>query len=288
MPCGQSSTISSTNSAVSRLPTVIEFPPDLIPLGEDKAARERRVFQTFAACLFRDFGLAVVRGTIASRDPPEPDILCDVSGHGLMAFELGEIVDEDAMKTTSTMMSARAALRAFRSNLSLEDQIALQVRFATREVKVAFRRDVPLRELQAAVPAFYRWLLRDVADDFHGDAASLPSKLQEAIEYVSILLGPSFIDVAFEVSVTDATLLVAVRKLIHARYETTVPVELLLYAHDQPLVSREAKQSSVFAEMAPLVDESNAKRQIRRVWIFSVAERYTAEAIKFVYPPWAN
>jgi hypothetical protein len=141
---------------------MIEFPFDQLPANEDKAARERRIFHTFAAYASRAFGLDVIPGTIESREPPEPDILCEIPGPGPIAFELGEILDEEAMKAMSTMMSARDALLAHRATLPFHDQIALHRRFATREVRIAFRRDKALRTLQAVIPEIYRWLLRDV------------------------------------------------------------------------------------------------------------------------------
>jgi len=195
--------------------------------------------------------------------------------------------DEDAMKIMSTMMSARDALLAHLSNLPIEDQISYQTKFAMREVKVAFRRDRPLRELHAAIPRLYHWLLRELADDVSGDAVPIPLELNGALEYVSILSpGPPLIDIAFGGSIEDATFAAAARKLTRPRYATAAPVELLLYAHDQPLVLNEQWQSGIFGKIVPLVDESIARGHIRRVWIFSVAERYTDRAIKFVYPSW--
>lgn len=73
---------------------MIEFPPAHLPLNEYKAAREQSVFQKFAAygCRNLDFGVTVE--TITSRNPPEPDIICNISSYGPAAFELAEIRDE--------------------------------------------------------------------------------------------------------------------------------------------------------------------------------------------------
>ncbi len=56
----------------------------------DKKRRELAVFQEFA----QRSGLSVVSGSIENRNPPEPDVLCEIEGEGPMAFELAEFADE--------------------------------------------------------------------------------------------------------------------------------------------------------------------------------------------------
>jgi len=59
---------------------------------EEKAAREICVFLVFAEFAERE-GLSVRPGSVVSRHPPEPDVLCEVEGEWTVAFELVEIVD---------------------------------------------------------------------------------------------------------------------------------------------------------------------------------------------------
>jgi hypothetical protein len=59
---------------------------------QEKAAHEMAVFLAFAEHAARE-GMIIRRGSAVSRPPPEPDILCDVEGEGLVAFELAEIID---------------------------------------------------------------------------------------------------------------------------------------------------------------------------------------------------
>lgn len=54
-----------------------------------KAARERDIFMACAEAA----GLPVRKGSVESRPPPEPDILCDLEGEGPVAFELAELAD---------------------------------------------------------------------------------------------------------------------------------------------------------------------------------------------------
>jgi hypothetical protein len=268
---------------------VTEFPPFVIPPNETKAARERRVFTTFAAYASKYIGFSVVSGSIVSRDPPEPDILCSICDEGPVAFELGEILDQRAQQVNATMMGVRGDLIAHRWKLSGADQVTFQTKFATKEVRVGFRQDRALRQLQASIPVLYEWLVHQVADDVSGDIVPPQGALLENIELISIRSpGPPFIDVAFGLRVQDATLLLAAPKLLRDCYKVRSPVELLLYSHDQPFATRESRIESLLAGIAPLVDASIARGHFRRVWVFSVAERYQDSAIKLIYPPWQS
>ena len=56
----------------------------------EKAERERWIFEEFAGRA----GLMVVPGSVESRLPPEPDILCRIEDQGPVAFELVELIDQ--------------------------------------------------------------------------------------------------------------------------------------------------------------------------------------------------
>jgi hypothetical protein len=161
--------------------------PDRIPAGETKPERERRVFSFFAADASKYAGLTVRDGTINSRESPGPDILCDVVGEGAVAFEMTEILDQRSKQVMATMMSARETLVGHLSTLTISDQLIFQSKFASKEIKVGFRQDKPLRALQAVIPKLYEWLTHAVADDVHSDDVRMPTDLETAIRHVSIL-----------------------------------------------------------------------------------------------------
>jgi hypothetical protein len=64
----------------------------------EKAAYERGVFDQF----WRVAGLQVLPDSVQSRTPPEPDILCEIEGEGLVAFELVELIDQDLARALGT------------------------------------------------------------------------------------------------------------------------------------------------------------------------------------------
>jgi hypothetical protein len=258
--------------------------PDRIPPNETQAERERRVFRFFAADAVA-YGLNIRVDSIVSREPREPDILCEEMARGPLAFELAEILDQASMKVMATMMRAREVLQAFPSTLSAPELRRFQSKFAAKQIKVGFKQDRLLRGLESVIPNLYEWLIHTLPDDAYGYAVPLPLELQAEIEYVSILFpGPPFIDVAFGVSIADATIAAVSRKVTVKEYLSIAPIELLVYAHDQPLIQYETWRSTVAAAVIPLMDESIARGHIRRVWIYDISRRKTDQAIKFVYP----
>ena len=63
---------------------------------EKKAAREMQVFEDF----IKRSGLPIDRQSIRKCDPPEPDILCKVSGE-CVHFELAEVCSQEITRATS-------------------------------------------------------------------------------------------------------------------------------------------------------------------------------------------
>src|SRR5437870_1544433 len=68
-----------------------------------KAQRERKIFERFAAAA----KLNVQPGSVESREPPEPDILCSIEGRAAVAFELVEVVDEPYAEMESIALQGR-------------------------------------------------------------------------------------------------------------------------------------------------------------------------------------
>jgi hypothetical protein len=259
---------------------------DRIPSGESKAECERRVFSAFADDIAEYFGVTVATGTITSREPPEPDIRCEVVGRGPVAFELVEILDQDAEQFRSTMMSARNELLAYPRSLSDSDFGRFEKKFATTQIKVGFRYDKPLRDLQPTVPILYDWLIHSADHRVSGDVP-LPPEIQTGIEFVSFLSSSiPIIDVDFGLTIEDVPLSAVTRKLVHQSYNTDAPVELLAYSHNQPWLPHPSWISKVMQTITPLVDAAAGRGHIRRLWVYKIAERRTDQAIKLVYPRW--
>ena len=68
-----------------------------------KSRREVSVFQEFA----ERSGLPIGPNSIEKREPPEPDILCEVTGKGHVAFEIKEMCDEPIAKVVSALRKTK-------------------------------------------------------------------------------------------------------------------------------------------------------------------------------------
>ena len=86
--------------------------------NSEKQQRELRVFQEF----IERSGLAIVSGSIESRNSPEPDMLCNVIGEDCIAFELKEVCDPRLAEVVSKLSRGKSKkLEAFRFGFSLDD-----------------------------------------------------------------------------------------------------------------------------------------------------------------------
>src|SRR5437870_3901740 len=84
----------------------LENPP--MNAEEQKAARERAIFEAFLAC---EGAPKTESGSVESRRPPEPDILCNLAdGGGSVSFELVEIVESEWAQLISNQIRLQQAL----------------------------------------------------------------------------------------------------------------------------------------------------------------------------------
>ena len=75
----------------------------------DRAEREREIFATFAEVA----PFTVLPGSIKSRNPPEPDILCQIENQGPVGFELTELIDQAYMARLGLMFNTKQYLNNY-------------------------------------------------------------------------------------------------------------------------------------------------------------------------------
>ncbi len=66
----------------------------------EQMERELKVFTEFT----ERSSLRIVPASVAKRNPPEPDILCQIEGRGEVAFELSALRDQKSAKITSDLV----------------------------------------------------------------------------------------------------------------------------------------------------------------------------------------
>lgn len=232
------------------------------------AKGELTVFRSFmSAC-----PLAIIPNSIRKRQPPEPDILCEIDGGDLLAFEITEIVDP-------------GVARRLYSRLELENQFQAACRklphpkqeiFELRAVSVAFREEASQRAKEKIVPTIIQWVI-EAGSGCHGDL-TIPNSATKIVRRVKVrpdeLVGPTFSVSGFG-SYGDTTVETIANKL-NRTYEGDSPKELLVYYGIQGEHPKELWQPQL---ERLLVDEFSGS-PFRRVWVFN----FGSGEILYVYP----
>lgn len=197
---------------------------------EKMKRHERATFERFAASA----GLTIVPGTLQQPPDPAPDILVELAGAGLVAFELGRLNTPLEAHQLALMDSAAAVFEAEIAKLAPSEQDRVSAFMEDGRIVVWPRAGYPNRELQRAA----EWVIEQLLVlpwGFEGPLKISQGDARDVIESVTVLRleTAELPDVSrFSVMTADyarpANLRVLERKL-RSRYESHAPVELLAY-----------------------------------------------------------
>lgn len=224
-----------------------------------QADSELEVFREFAGVV----DLPIDSSSIAHRDPPEPDVICEIRGEGVVGFELTELIDAQFMSRLDLMAKTRKGLTQYSQQLSQAEADLFKVKYADALLHFRFAPDVGYGRRKALFPALFAELL-SLPADFAGDAASLDKRFLPTLQAISVRRGCSkapAIDVDSFGWLGDPTKSTISSKLAKT-YCCSYPVELLAYV-DLDLLPPGAWKAA--ADDAVVDLESS---QIRRVWVF--------------------
>src|SRR5205085_1018306 len=114
----------------------------MIIMADRHDNKELPIFRLFASVC----GLLIEPGSIEKRAPPEPDILCVVTGEGPVAFEMVELIDRQKIaKPTGDQYELMDHFRDGRKKLPAEARAVLEAHFGNAWVQARLRPDVSLR-----------------------------------------------------------------------------------------------------------------------------------------------
>ena len=102
--------------------------------------------------------LPVVPSSVQKRQPPEPDVLCEISGLGVVAFELVEIVDQGFAGMVNGQVRVELALHRAVGQAELAQRSRLIERFGDALIYVRYL-DPRVRRRERTIPALFRYLL---------------------------------------------------------------------------------------------------------------------------------
>lgn len=239
--------------------------------------RERAIFSEFAEAV----GLPVIAGTLQSRQSPEPDVLCEVHGRGLVAFELVELIDQDFQELLTMLGRFDRLLRDYPRELPDADRVQFHQKYADAAIGVTFKL-LPLRQLKAFLPELFRWLRQDVPPDTSSLELDMPAALRAAFDRVAIQRPMPLLDISATCSeyLADPTLDSVRDKLQVKRYTTPHPKELLAYTAFDLLLPMDVWQAEFEQPLIALLNAST----FQRLWVFSLGQSGQPGVLKLVHP----
>jgi len=229
--------------------------------------REQITFQLFMEAAH----LPVISGSIRSKRPPAPDILCEIQGRGPVAFELVEIVTPTLVQE---MENGKKLEKAFKAACETHSQIA--VRFSDALIYVGFLKHITIRQRLSVVPEVVHEL-RQHSENSRG-YIEVPRKLRKVLAEISVTRGVSD-GPAFDVrEMTERTeeLFGQIEKHFGNKYSSNHPIELLAHYTNQPSPDSFNWQSGFH----DYVLKRFSKCPFERVWVYD----NWSKSIKYVHP----
>lgn len=148
---------------------------------------ELDVFQEFAAAV----QLPIIKETICHRNPPDPDIFCEIAGEGPVGFELTELVHSSFMASLNLKAKTEKGLSAFwRRQLPDSEANSFRAKYSNAILSFWFRPGLSYRKRSSMFCTIFQELLA-FPDGFVGDALKHDPRFLPALERVKIFRGSS-------------------------------------------------------------------------------------------------
>ncbi len=233
---------------------------------------ERIVFEAFSKVA----PFTILQGSVESRNPPEPDIVCTIENRGQVGFELTELIDQSHMERISLMFHTRNCLNNYWKKELAEDAFAIfHSKYKGALLHFEFSQNTRLSERKSVLDVVFNLLL-DLDADMEGICFENNPKLMPILQYVNINhigLECPIIDVGSFGSLGDPTE-IAIKKKCSKKYTNEYPIELLAHIETNLLPPDGIWLSSI-EEKAAQIDGS----QFEKLWVYD----RTNNAIKYSY-----
>jgi hypothetical protein len=228
-------------------------------MPDKQGSDELRIFRLFAAAA----ELEITEGSIEKREPPEPDILCELQGQGTTAFELVETIDPALAQTVAAQIKLQQVLRE-RAASALSD-------LGDALVFVQYVQSTLVQERLRTVVNLIEYL-RSLPSGFNGDhLVPRDAPLGSVVRAVRVTRG-SFVGPIFQVEggawLSDPLVECIGRKFAN-RYPVDHRLELLAFYELQftPMVAMKIPEVGAYVESRLL------ESQFERVWVFDAENR---------------
>lgn len=239
---------------------------------KEQAKNELRIFKKFA----RLAPYPLCLNSITKREPPEPDISCNLSDGTTIAFEVVECIDSSLAQSIHGSQDLNKVLYDEFKKLSRKRKERFKVNFGNALIGVAFVEEASVEKKTSSIPKIFDYLLT-LGNTAEGkfNLRSYP-ELKDVVRWLKIgrgeFNGPLF-DVPAVTSFADPAK-ERIESKFKKEYKIKSRTELLAYYELQPEIREDLLELQKFVE-------DNIKSSIfQRVWIYSVRQN----KVVFVYP----
>lgn len=239
-----------------------------------EAKREIRIFRMFATLVPYPISLS----SITKKEPPEPDISCNLSDGTAMAFELVECIDNSIAQSIYDSLRVKEVFSNELERLPKGKKERIEAKFKNALICVAFVKGIRANKRKSAIPTIFDYLL-SLENTAQGKIDLQSSReLKDVVHSVSIVrggfAGPLF-DVEAVTSFVDPVK-ERIRDKFRKQYKTKSKTELLAYYELQVKIPENQWLPSV----EKFVENSIKTSVFQRVWIYSIPQN----EIVWVYP----
>lgn len=238
----------------------------------DRAKREREIFEAFAKVA----PFKVLPGSVESRSPPEPDILCQIKDHGQVGFELTELIDQAHMARIGLMFKTRQYLNKYWQNeLDAADTTLFRNKYSDALLHFEYSQAASLNQRKAAAKKAFPKLLH-LPNNSDGEFLSSDPELVPVLQWVQVSRIDSvqpIIDVSSYGYLGDPTAQ-AIKNKFSKNYECDYPIELLAHINWGIMPHEDVWRHSAKNAASQIKDSP-----FRKVWVFD----NTDKKIKFEF-----
>jgi len=240
-------------------------------MAERNETHELNTFKAFA----KASGLPIRLDTIIKKNPPKPDIQCDVIGIGFLAFELVRIMDQKFANLCKKNKKTITELHTYLSDLSNVKKEIFNKLYSNALISINFLNACTFRQRKRIFPEIIDHLLT-LDEQFKGttfvDGKNLDLKdiritrnrvanLRFRIDHADFFSDP---------------IITALKSKFGKKYKTKYPIHLLAYIDITPMIPENIWLPSA----EKLIQTSLQNSQFKKVWIFDIINGEN----KMIYP----
>jgi hypothetical protein len=239
----------------------------------DKQSKyELRIFISFTSLC----DLPIISDSIEKRDPPKPDIKCDVKGIGEITFELTELIDRGFANMVGKQIDTKTELDNYYNGLNASEKEDFFTKYSDAIIFVHFENSLSLQQRKNLFPSIFRHLL-SLNIGFEGNTLHNNQGFKGKLKWITVsrgVNGPIFDDVP--VSTIGDPSVPAIKAKFLKQYSTNHPLHLLAFIDLNPMFPDHIWLPNVMEYTESNIQQS----QFDKVWIFD----FQKKEIKYRYP----